>query len=567
MAAVLKTYSVVVTDTLLTIFFDARQASGGKDQPLIAAIEVFYDAPPPAPNMVARLNTGTTSSSDFTTTNAYDSSFNGGDDAFVAKLNAAGTQLRYSTFLGGSAGKWVADLAVDGSGAAYVLGTTSASNVATTADAYDRTYNGADDLFIAKLSASGRDLLYGSYLGGSQADAGAALALDGAGGIIVVGDTASADYPTTYGALDTRPAVDPNVLYLTDLFVTHLQPGNSTLRYSTYLGSPGIDWATGVAYTTVGGIVVVGNTVSGNFPVTNGAYSPGKGTGYDDGAPKVIVARFAPDVTLAPSTRVVTYAYDGLLRLITATESPGASFSYSYDTAGNRLTVREHGARLSSVSYDAANQVVTAEQAVGWRYDAAGNLLSDGVRTYAYDALNRPITVTLGTHERVNGYTGDGLLLTQRSNGLPTTSTHDLAAALPQVLRSAGSTTAAQYVYGHERLTLGTGPSRQWVIGDALGSVRLVLDGAGVAQARQFYEPWGTPQYATAPQPFGFTGELHDPTLGLVNLRARWYDASADDETLEQARNNLMTLLRLWRKNFACYLQTCWARSRTSSSF
>jgi len=76
-------------------------------------------------------------------------------------------------------------------------------------------------------------------------------------------------------------------------------------------------------------------------------------------------------------------AYDGLQRLTGATETPGTTYAYTYDLAGNRTDVRENGALVASLSYNDANQVI------GWSYDAAGNLLSDGTTTRSYDALNR----------------------------------------------------------------------------------------------------------------------------------------------------------------------------------
>ncbi len=89
--------------------------------------------------------------------------------------------------------------------------------------------------------------------------------------------------------------------------------------------------------------------------------------------------------TPLPSTwsRTVTCSYDGLQRLTGATENPETTFAYSYDPAGNRTGVSVNGTATASYSYDAA------DQAVGWSYDAAGNLLSDGATSYSYDALNR----------------------------------------------------------------------------------------------------------------------------------------------------------------------------------
>lgn len=208
-------------------------------------------------------------------------------------------------------------------------------------------------------------------------------------------------------------------------------------------------------------------------------------------------------------TRAISYTYDGLNRLAGALESPGAVYTYTYDLAGNRTQAWENSTQVQSRSYDAANQVV------GWSYDAAGNLLSDGSTTSSYDALSR-LTSQDG---RAYSYNGDGVLVAQTVGITTTNYTQDLAAPLSQVLNDGN----ASYIYanGPERLRTLGGP---WYVGDALGSVRATLDDAGAAIAIASYDPWGVPQGGMI-APFGFTGELQDATNGMVHLRARWYDA------------------------------------------
>jgi RHS repeat-associated protein len=82
---------------------------------------------------------------------------------------------------------------------------------------------------------------------------------------------------------------------------------------------------------------------------------------------------------------------------------------------------------------------------------------------------------------------------------------------------------SANAVYGHERLVTQQGATRTWYVGDALGSVRMTLDGAGAVQGTVGYDPWGTPQ-GDLLGAFGFTGALQDSASGLVHVRARWYD-------------------------------------------
>ncbi len=149
--------------------------------------------------------TGYTNSTDFPTVpGAFDTSYNNGSDAFVAKLSADGASLTYGTYLGGSSGDEAYRIAVDAAGNASVTGVTLSTNFPTTSGAFDASYNGGGDAFVAKLSPRGTRLDYGSYLGGSSQDAGYAIAVDAAGNAYVTGITLSTNFPTTPGALKRR---------------------------------------------------------------------------------------------------------------------------------------------------------------------------------------------------------------------------------------------------------------------------------------------------------------------------------------------------------------------------
>jgi len=138
--------------------------------------------------------TGYTYSSDFPTASPFDGSSNGSNDAFVTKLSPVGTSLVYSTYLGGNSGDGGCGIAVDGSGAVYVVGSSSSSDFPTQ-NSY-QTYKGNYDAFVTKLSSSGNSLVYSTYLGGSNDDRGSGIAVDGAGSAYVTGRTGSADFPT-----------------------------------------------------------------------------------------------------------------------------------------------------------------------------------------------------------------------------------------------------------------------------------------------------------------------------------------------------------------------------------
>ena len=110
-------------------------------------------------------------------------------DAFVTKLNATGSGLVYSTYLGGSGSEFVCGIAVDGAGSAYVTGGTTSTDFPTTAGAAQTTNAGVFDAFVTKLDATGSGLVYSTYLGGSGSDpiSAVGIAVDGAGSAYVTG--------------------------------------------------------------------------------------------------------------------------------------------------------------------------------------------------------------------------------------------------------------------------------------------------------------------------------------------------------------------------------------------
>ena len=211
--------------------------------------------------------TGNTDSTDFPTTpGAFSTALNGGGDAFVTALNAAGSALVYSTFLGGSGTDDGQGIAVDAAGNAYVMGVTSSADFPTTPGAFSAALNGGVfDAFVTKLNPTGSALVYSSFLGGSDFESGAAIAVDAAGNAYVTGNTDSLNYPTTAGAFQ------PTFGGVVDAFVTKLNPTGSSLVYSTFLGSGGVDSSIRIALDPVGNAYLTGYTESSDFPTTPGA--------------------------------------------------------------------------------------------------------------------------------------------------------------------------------------------------------------------------------------------------------------------------------------------------------
>lgn len=204
--------------------------------------------------------------SSFPTTGGPSQTSGGG--AFVMKLNAAGTALVYSTFLGPGLGRSVA---VDSTGNAYVTGSTSSDKFPTTPGAVQTSYGGGDvDAFVAKLSPNGSSLVYSTYLGGESSEAGSSIALDSTGNAYVTGYTNSRQFPTTPAALQT--SFGGGATY-GDIFVTTVNAEGTALLYSTYIGGGGDEgFVGGITVDSSGNAFVTTRTTSTNFPTTPGAF-------------------------------------------------------------------------------------------------------------------------------------------------------------------------------------------------------------------------------------------------------------------------------------------------------
>lgn len=215
-----------------------------------------------------------------TTPGAFDRGFNGGSDVAVSKLDPTGRDLIWSTFLGGSGFECSPQcgMAVDASGAAYVVGSASSSDFPTTAGAFDTTLAGRDG-FLAKLRPDGGALVYSTLLGGGASEIASGVAVDETGAAYVTGSTRSPEFPTTLGAFDR--AFDGT----TDAFVTKVNPAGDSLAYSTLLGgddtSQGGETGFGIRVGSTGSAYVVGITDTADFPVTIGSVDPTHNGGND----------------------------------------------------------------------------------------------------------------------------------------------------------------------------------------------------------------------------------------------------------------------------------------------
>jgi hypothetical protein len=206
---------------------------------------------------------GYTDSSDLAVQAAVQASPGGEGDALVGCLNPAGTIWTMVSYLGGMGFDQANALGIDGNGNLYIAGTTFSQNFPTTPGVVQTAIAGSYDAFVAQITI-GPTLGYSTFLGGSAADAATALRVGSGGDVWVAGYTASMNFPTV-GAWQSSNAGGQ------DGFVTHLSAGATTLLASSYLGGSQQDQILGLALGPAGQVAVTGLTESTNFPVTSGA--------------------------------------------------------------------------------------------------------------------------------------------------------------------------------------------------------------------------------------------------------------------------------------------------------
>jgi hypothetical protein len=247
---------------------------------------------------------GFTDSNDFPTAGPLQGSNGGGAcgttaypmpcyDAFVAKLTAAGSNLVYSTYLGGTGDDFASSIAADANGNAYVGGLTSASNFPVTYGTLQTSYGGGPfDGFVAKINPTGSSLVYATYLGGGQEDHVNGIALDSAGDAFLTGQTNSSNFPVKggfqpkYTAASCGSALSNSPCF--ESFVSELNPAATALVYSSYLGGTAASYGSDIALDSSGAAYVTGWTTSKDFPVTQGAYDTSWG-----GTNEIFVAKIA----------------------------------------------------------------------------------------------------------------------------------------------------------------------------------------------------------------------------------------------------------------------------------
>jgi Beta-propeller repeat len=207
--------------------------------------------------------TGQTSSTNFPTVSPLQATHGGSTDAFVTKVNAAGSALIFSTYLGGSGGAFGYCIALDAAANVYVAGAAGSQNFLTS----NPTRFGPGSLFVTKINAAGSALVYSAFFGGgSTGDTLSGMAVDGSANVYLTGTTFLSDFPT-------NNALQPTLAGASDAFVMKINSSGSALVYSTFLGGFGTDHANGIAVDASGNAYVTGSTDSQNFPLVNPLHS------------------------------------------------------------------------------------------------------------------------------------------------------------------------------------------------------------------------------------------------------------------------------------------------------
>lgn len=235
-----------------------------------------------------------------TTFGAYQTAYQGGmADVAISKFDATGTNLLFSTFLGGGNHDQPHSLVVNDANELFILGRTNSTNFPTNFAALDPTANGDYDLFVARFNAGGTNLIASTYLGGSGKDgvngseeafifanlkynygddARGEIIVDDLGNVYVASPTQSFDFPVTNGSLQT------NMAGIQDGCIVKLTPDLNQMVWSTYLGGNNADAAYAMQIDDQYNVYVTGGTMSNDFPITIGAYQGAyQGFPFDNG--------------------------------------------------------------------------------------------------------------------------------------------------------------------------------------------------------------------------------------------------------------------------------------------
>lgn len=256
--------------------------------------------------------TGVTSSTNFPTINALNSSINGGYDAFVFKLNSNGSALEYSTYIGGSQDDYGVSIAVDASGNAFVGGQTRSSTFPVR-NGIDETFNGNADYFLTMLNATGNGIVFSTFIGGKSTERVECAIEINDEFVYMAGSTHSSDFPITSDCFQSSNSGE------SDGFILRIPKDGSSLNYSTFFGGNEDDEIISLSVDSTGDVIIGGYTSSYDLPMVS-SYNSNKNERTD-----IFIAKLDLHKTGSASLEFSTY-YGGDNR-----ESPRDLFIDSED--------------------------------------------------------------------------------------------------------------------------------------------------------------------------------------------------------------------------------------------
>ncbi|MFC2129871.1 SBBP repeat-containing protein [Bacteroidota bacterium] len=272
-----------------------------------------------------------------TTPGAYDESHNGDVDVFVCKLSNDGSTLLLGTVIGSAQGDYGTSIALDNSGNVYITGFSQSPNYPVTGGVYNESYNGGDwDSFVSVFNPDLSQLLYSTYIGGTDNDLSYAINVDDSANVYISGYTLSSDFPTTSGAYSESNFGQE------DVFIVKLVPDLSQLFYSTYFGESGRDFLTDMVIDNDDNIVVAGLTY--DIPITPGVFQENRG-----GLSDLYISKMNLNVLIAGSLGGTTFCVGDIIDipyLFSITYNPGNWFFAELSDANGDF---DNPVRLDSV--------------------------------------------------------------------------------------------------------------------------------------------------------------------------------------------------------------------------
>lgn len=332
-----------------------------------SALSIFLDA---ETNIYVA---GLTGSSDFPTIGANaDTTLGGFSDSFVAKFDSSGSII-FSTYLGGNLSDSVSSIFVDSEENIYVTGSTVSSNFPTAGVNANTTYGGGfSDGFITIFDSSG-NIIFSTYLGGSDDDFSSSIFLDAEGNIIVVGETRSSDFPTTGAHADTTYGGG-----LGDGFISKFD-SSGILFFSSYFGGNDWDTAKSITANTEGNMYVAGLTASSDF-VTTGANADSTYGGFNDG----FVTKFDSSGSVIFSTYLGGNSTDSVNSIFVDPQDKiyvtGSTASLDFPITGDNTDATLGSERIDGfvTEFDSSGILTFSTYLGGYDWDSGESIFVDG---------------------------------------------------------------------------------------------------------------------------------------------------------------------------------------------